>query len=190
MKKINGLLFSIVFLLLLSACGAKPLMSKPVSAFSFTDQDGQAFGTEELAGKVWIADFIFTECQTVCLPMMFEAATLQKQFEEQGLQVEFVTFTVDPLVDSPEVLKEYISQYSDDESNWHMLTGYSQKDIEEFAMNEFKTIILKPETSNQVLHGTNFYLVDEQGVIIKEYNYVDSSYAEQLMKDIKKIQTY
>lgn len=160
-----------------------------MSAFSFTDQDGQTFGTDELSGKIWIADFIFTECQTVCLPMMFEAAELQQQFKEQDLEVEFVSFTVDPLVDSPEVLKDYIRQYSDDESNWHMLTGYSQQEIEKFAMDEFKTIIIKPESSNQVLHGTNFYLIDQQGVLIKEYNYVNTSYAKELMKDIKKIQT-
>ncbi len=123
MKKINGLLFSIAFMLLLSACGAKPLMSKPMSPFSFTNQDGQAFGTDELTGTIWIADFIFTECLTVCLPMMSETAALQQQFKEQGLQVEFVSFTVDPTVDSPEVLKDYIGQYTNDESNWHMLTG-------------------------------------------------------------------
>ena len=162
-------------------------MSKPVSPFSFTDQDGQAFGTDELAGKIWIADFIFTECQTVCLPMMSEAAALQQLFKEQGVQAEFVTFTVDPTVDSPEVLKDYIAQYTDDESNWHMLTGYSQKEIEEFAMDTFKTIIIKPEASHQVLHGTSFYLVNQQGNILKEYNHANSSYMDDLIKDIKKI---
>jgi len=189
MKKINSLLLSIVFMLLLSACGAKPLVGKPMSTFSFTDQDGQTFGTDELADKIWIADFIFTECQTVCLPMMSEAAALQQLFKEQDLQVEFVTFTVDPTVDSPEVLKDYIGRYTDDESNWHMLTGYSQKEIEEFAMDAFKTIIIKPESSHQVLHGTSFYLVNQQGNVMKEYNYANSSYAEDLLKDIKRIQT-
>ncbi len=189
MKKIYGLLFSTIFMLLLSACGAKPLMSKPISSFSFIDQDGQAFGTDELTDKIWIADFIFTKCQTVCLPMMSETATLQQQFKEQGLQVEFVSFTVDPTVDSPEVLKDYISQYTEDESNWHMLTGYSQNEIEEFAMDTFKTIIIKPKSSHQVLHGTSFYLLNKQGIVVKEYNYANSAYAEELVKDIKKIQT-
>ncbi|WP_318614062.1 SCO family protein [Sporosarcina sp. YIM B06819] len=188
MKKINGLLFVIVFTLLLSACGTKPITSQPMSSFSFTDQDGQAFGTNELTGTIWIADFIFTQCDTVCLPMMSETAALQQLFKEQGLQVKFVSFTVDPTVDTPEILKEYISQYTDEESNWHMLTGYYQNEIEAFARDKFKTIIIKPKTSHQVLHGTSFYLVNQQGIVVKEYNYANSSYAEELMKDIKKMQ--
>ena len=187
MKKINRLLFFVVLPLFLSACGAKPLMSKPLPPFSFTDQDGQAFGTDELTDTIWIADFIFTQCDTVCLPMMSETAALQQHFKEQDLQVEFVSFTVDPTVDSPEELKDYIGQYTNDESNWHLLTGYSQKEIEAFARDKFKTIIIKPESSHQVLHGTNFYLINQQGIVVNEYNYAKSSYMDDLLKDIKKI---
>lgn len=158
-----------------------------MSSFSFTDQDGQAFGTDELTDTIWIADFIFTQCDTVCLPMMSETAALQQQFKEEGLPVEFVSFTVDPTVDSPKILKDYIGQYTDDESNWHMLTGYSQKEIEAFARDKFKTIIIKPESSYQVLHGTSFYLVNQQGIVVNEYNYANSAYMDELIKDIKKI---
>ncbi len=189
MKKLYCILFVFVFVFLLSACDSKPSNEKKVKPFSFTDQNGHPFGTDELTGTVWIADFIFTRCDTVCLPMSTEMATLQQQFKEQDLQVEFVSFTVDPTVDTPEVTKEYIRQYTEDETNWHMLTGYTQKEIEAFARDKFQTIIIKPESSNQVLHGTNFYLIDQQGFIIKEYNYVDSSYVKELVKDIKKIQS-
>lgn len=188
MKKKYCILLLLLLVVLLTACGSKPSNFTTTTPFSFTDQNGQPFGTDELTGTVWIADFIFTKCETVCLPMTSEMATLQQQFTEQDLQVEFVSFTVDPTIDSPDVLKEYIQQYTDDETNWHMLTGYSQLDIQAFARDKFQTIVLKPESSNQVLHGTNFYLIDQQGRIVKEYNYVNSSYAEELIRDIKKIQ--
>ena len=92
-------------------------------------------------------------------------ADLQKKFKEEGIQVEFVSFTVDPTVDSPEVLKEYIHQFTDDETNWHILTGYTQEEIEVFAREQFQTIVQKPSSSNQVIHGTNFYLINQQGIL-------------------------
>ena len=57
-----------------------------------------------------------------------------------------------------------------------------------FARDQFQTIVQKPSSSNQVIHGTNFYLIDQQGILINEYNYIDDSYVDEMMKDIKKIQ--
>ena len=69
-----------------------------------------------------------------------------------------------------------------------MLTGYTQKEIENFAREQFQTIVQKPDSSNQVIHGTNFYLVDDKGYIVNEYNYIDESYVDEMMQDIEKIQ--
>ncbi|KAA0964994.1 SCO family protein [Sporosarcina sp. ANT_H38] len=187
MKNTCYLFIPLVFTVWLSACSSEPQNGKEAIPFSYTDQNGQPFGTDELAGKVWIADFVFTKCTSVCPPMTIEMADLQKKFEDEGIQVEFVSFTVDPTIDSPEVLKSYLFQFTDDESNWHMLTGFSQEEIEVFAREQFQTIVQKPSTSNQVIHGTNFYLIDQQGRIVKEYNYVDESYVEKMIKDIKKL---
>ncbi|MEK5069138.1 SCO family protein [Sporosarcina sp. FSL K6-1508] len=187
MKKTRYLLISLALIILISACGSEPQNSKKIVPFSYSDQNGKPFGTEELAGKVWIADFIFTKCKTVCSPMTNEMASLQKKIKGEGIQVEFVSFTVDPTIDSPKALKNYLLQFTDDESNWHALTGYTQEVIEVFAREQFQTIVQKPTTSNQVIHGTNFYLIDQHGRIVNEYNYVDASYVKELMKDIKKL---
>ncbi|WP_413056835.1 SCO family protein [Sporosarcina sp. 179-K 3D1 HS] len=185
-RSLKALIF-LSTLLLVAACGSDMSPGRELVSFSFTDQDGQSFGTKELEGHIWIADFIFTNCETVCPPMTMEMATLQAEAKEKGLDVKFVTFTVDPDVDTPEVLKKYIQHFTEDESNWHLLSGYSQKDIETFAMEQFQTIVQKPKTSDQVIHGTNFYLIDQNGFLMAEYNFADESYREDIQKDIKRL---
>ncbi|WP_052484210.1 SCO family protein [Bacillus sp. OxB-1] len=171
----------------MAGCGSEMAPGRELASFSFTDQDGRSFGTDELQGHIWVANFIFTNCETVCPPMTMEMASLQKMAEENSLDIQFVTFTVDPDVDSPKVLKKYIQHFTENESNWHLLTGYSQKEIERFALEQFQTIVQKPKTSNQVIHGTNFYLIDPNGRLLKEYNFADDSYQEDLLKDMERL---
>lgn len=185
--KIRYIIYSLVCLLILSACSTNQPTGNKIEPFSFIDQNEKPFGTDDLNGTVWIASFIFTNCETVCPPMMFEMASLQKEVEANGLNVKFVSFTVDPSLDTPDVLKEYIHQFTNNEKNWHILTGYTQETIEEFAREQFQTIVQKPNTSNQVIHATNFYLVDNQGYVLNEYNYIDDSYVEKVIKNIKEI---
>lgn len=186
MKSIRLLVVIFISAFLFAACAATPQPSgRQVASFSFIDQNGNPFGTDQLSGKVWIADFVFTQCKTVCQPMSVEMSKLQTTFKEENMDVEFVTFTVDPASDSPEVLKEYVQQFTDDESNWHLVTGYSQEAIEKLALEQFQTIVQMPKNSSQVIHGTNFYLIDQKGRIVNEYNYVDETFTEQLMNEAK-----
>ena len=187
MNKKIYILSSLLLLTVLSACSTTSQHGRQIESFSFTDQHGQPFGSDQLAGKVWIANFIFTNCETVCPPMTMEMAALQKKLAEEAIEVEFVSFTVDPQVDSPDVLQTYIQQFTDDVSNWHLLTGYTQDEIESFAREQFQTIIHKPDSSDQVIHGTNFYLINEQGLLVEEVNYVDPTYLDELMKAMKKL---
>ncbi|REB06470.1 SCO family protein [Sporosarcina sp. BI001-red] len=175
----------IVVIVFLSACSSPKQPIREISSFSFIDQQGDAFGFNQLEDTVWIADFIFTKCETVCPPMTSEMADLQKEFKKHNLDVQFVSFTVDPDVDTPETLKAYARQYTDDTSNWHFLTGYSPNEITRYAMENFQTIIQKPETSDQVIHGTNFYLIAKNGQLVSEFNYVDEDYVHDLLKTVK-----
>lgn len=177
----------IICLLLLSACTSTAGKEQQIESFTFTNQEGQPFGMEQLENSVWIADFIFTTCTTVCLPMTTEMAALQEKFKELDLQVEFVSFTVDPINDSPEVLRDYVQNFTTDLSNWNLLTGYSQEDIEVFARDHFKTIVQKPDASDQVIHSSNFYLVDRQGRLVDEYNHITATYVEDLLRDVQSL---
>lgn len=181
------LLLSIV---LLAACGKTIPDAKnwPVDDFTFTDQNGQSFGLSDLKGKVWVADFIFTNCETVCPPMTANMAKLQDMVKEEGLDVEFVSFSVDPENDNPEILKQYAKKFNADLSNWHFLTGYSQEEIETFARKNFKAIVQKPKQGDQVIHGTDFYLVDQQGKIVKYYSGISNVPYEEIIKHIKALQ--
>lgn len=187
MKTIKMLFILVTAVFLLTACSQTEQMGRQIGSFSFTDQNGNPFGTDQLAEKVWIADFVFTNCKSVCIPMSQKMSDLQTAFKEQNLEVEFVTFTVDPDYDTPKVLKEYLTQFSEDESNWHLLTGYSQEAIEKLAMNQFGTIVQKPDPSGQVIHGTNFFIVDQKGHIVSEYNYMEESFEEQIIDEVKRL---
>ncbi|GKW46409.1 MULTISPECIES: SCO family protein [unclassified Planococcus (in: firmicutes)] len=177
-------LLILLFILLLAGCGKgieDPLEWK-IEDFNFTNQDNEEMGLADLKGEVWLADFIFTNCTTVCLPMTANMVDLQNQFKEQGLDVQIVSFSVDPTVDSPEILKSYAENYGADFASWNLLTGYSPEKIDAFAMENFKTIARKPANDDQVLHGTSFFLVDKNGVIMKDYNGVNPP-VEEIIAD-------
>lgn len=94
---------------------------------------------------------------------------LREMIEKEKLDVNFVSFSVDPTVDSPSRLKEYGLKFTENLSKWDFLTGYSQEEIEKFAVENFKTLVKKPENDNQVVHGTSFFLVDKSGEIFSSF---------------------
>ncbi|MCF6409430.1 SCO family protein [Pseudalkalibacillus salsuginis] len=195
MKRI-GSVIAIISIIILTACGEEKL-KKPddfnfeVQSFNYTDQDGKTVSLEDLKGKMWIADFIFTSCKTVCPPMTNSMASLQKNIKEAGLEdVEIVSFSVDPEVDSPEKLKQFGKKHYADFSNWHFLTGYEQGDIEAFAEESFKAAVQKTAASDQVSHGTSFYLVDQSGTVVTRYSGTNRSDEDdqKVIQDIKALQ--
>lgn len=165
-------------------------MKVEVGDLAAVDQNGETTSLGELnKGKIVIADFIFTNCDTVCLPMTANMSKLQKKIAEAGLdgEVQLVSISVDPEHDSPEVLKEYSGRYEVDDENWSFLTGYSRDDIESFANVSFKTPAAQVEGSNQFVHGTSFYLVSENGVLLKQYEGVSNPPYEEIIEDIEKL---
>ncbi|KFN04505.1 SCO family protein [Bacillus clarus] len=194
MKKmsLSGLLMLIFVITTLGACSDNKLrdsLNWAVEKFSFTDQNGKKFGSSELKEKVWVADFIFTSCQTVCPPMTANMAKLQKMLHTEGIKdVEFVSFSVDPEVDTPEKITEFMKVYEMDATSTHFLTGYTRPEIEKFSKNNFQALVAKPENNTQVIHGTSFYLVDKSGKVVKKYSGLQNTPYEDIIRDIKRIQ--
>ena len=96
-----------------------------VPDFSLTNQQGEPLGLSDMAGKIWVADFIFTNCPTICPAMTQEMARLQSEFVADP--VYFVSFSVDPERDTPRVLSRYASAYGADDRRWHFLTGTKRR---------------------------------------------------------------
>ncbi len=191
-KKVLLLIMMAAVVVFAAACGnggLKDAKNYPIEDFTFTNQDGEPLSKKDLKGKVWVADFVFTNCADVCPPMTANMAKLQDMIKKENLKnVEIVSFSVDPTVDKPEVLKEYGQKFNVDFSNWSFLTGYSQEEIEKFALESFKALVKKPEEGDQVIHGTDFYLIDQEGVMRKYYTGLKEVPFEQIIEDIKTLQ--
>ncbi|WPP34780.1 SCO family protein [Bacillus sonorensis] len=188
MKNVFGLLIAGVAIILMCACGTNKIkdpLNYDVQSFSFQNQDNKTVSLDSLKGKVWVADFIFTNCNTICPPMTSHMAELQKQMDEENLQARIVSFSIDPENDTPEKLKKFAANYPLSFENWDFLTGYSQAEIERFALKSFKAIVKKPENEDQVIHQSSFYLVDQEGKVVKDYDGAKDTPYSEIIADIK-----
>ncbi|GIO06382.1 SCO1 protein [Brevibacillus reuszeri] len=183
------LLLSILCLLtvVVAACGKDKQnpYNIQVQPFTYVDQEGQALSLEDLKNKVWVADFIFTYCTTVCPTMTMNMANLQKKLKAAGVEAELVSFSVDPERDDPAALKSYLSKFDADFTNWHALTGYTFEEIKTFVLKSFKSTINKDSATDQVIHGTAFYLVDQSGTVVAKYDGMTDSTYDDIINDIK-----
>ncbi|WP_201715545.1 SCO family protein [Rossellomorea arthrocnemi] len=187
MKKFYWGSILISAMLLLSGCAEFEAETDwQVQDFNYTNQKSEEVGLKDLKGDIWIADFIFTSCETVCPPMTYNLTKIQKQLKEEGINdIRFVSFSVDPEVDTPEKLKEYIGNYETDTNKWDLLTGYDQKEISTLAEESFKVLVRDDPSSDQVIHGTSFYLVNKEGKVVKNYSGVQDVPYEEIVSDIK-----
>ncbi|MBM7572208.1 SCO family protein [Aquibacillus albus] len=172
---------------ILSACGPKyeGEFSFDVQPFEFINQDEEMVNSEELEGKFWVADMIFTNCETVCPPMTANMARLQEMLKEENLDVELVSFSVDPDNDTPEMLKQYALDRGGELDNWNLFTGYEFEEMKEFAVKSFKAPVDKIADSDQMIHTVYFYLVSPEGNAINRYDGRKMDEIEKIVDDIK-----
>lgn len=151
-----------------------------VPDFSLMNQQDQPLGLSDLRGKIWVADFIFTHCPTICPVMTQEMAKLQSEFDTQP--VYFVSFTVDPERDTPEVLSRYAVQFGADKQRWHFLTGEKDQ-IYQLANEGFK--LSAAQHGGGFPHSTKFALVAPDGKIHGYYDSRSKPAMKRLRKDVK-----
>lgn len=181
-------------LFVLSACSSyqfKADTNWEIEPFTMTNHRGNTITNEDLKGQPYLAMFMFTSCVTVCSPMTYNMTQIQQKLVDAGVEdYRIVGFSVDPAVDTPEKLTEYLNFYEvPDEQKWHLLTGYEETFIAQFAKNSFKTLVQDDPTSDQVIHAVTFFLVDEHGVAIKNYRgYAENERdvpMEQMARDLQ-----
>ncbi len=151
-----------------------------VPEFTLINQQREEISLSDLSGKVWVADFIFTNCPTICPKMTKEMATLQSEFSSHD--VNFISFTVDPERDTSEVLANYAKRYGADEKTWHFLTGEKEQ-IYQLANAGFKLAAAHHE--GVFPHSRKFVLVAPNGNIHGYYDSHSKAAMVQLRKDIK-----
>lgn len=148
--------------------------------FTLTDRTGAEFtSAAKLKGHVWVADFIFTTCTGPCPRMSARMRRLQNDLADLP-DLRFVSFTVDPENDTPEVLAAYARRYQARQDVWYLLTG-PMKVLDDLCRNVF----LLGEVKGNLNHSTRFTLVDRDGVIRGYYLSGDNEAMQRLVADIR-----
>lgn len=165
-----------------------PALRIPLPAFALTDHRGERFGLEQLRGRVWIADFIFTSCPTVCPKLTQRMKELQERGRPLGDALHLVSFTVDPETDTPKVLADYAAAQGLSLDNWTFLTG-PLGEVESTVVSGFKIAMGKTEASPgifSIFHGERFVLVDREGVIRGYYEASDEG-LDAILRDAERL---
>jgi len=174
----------------------KPRLAKigKVPEFSFTNQNQKTITNQSYHDKVYIVEFFFTTCPSICPIMNQNMVKIQDHFFGNP-NLGIASLTIDPIKDTPEVLKEYAIQYKITNPNWNLLTG-NKETIYKFANNGFNLYVGEnPEVGGGFEHSGFFALVDKEGNIrsrfdeqgnpIIYYNGLGDDGVKMLKEDIK-----
>jgi protein SCO1 len=152
-----------------------------VPAFQLTNQNGQPFGSAQLSGKIWIADFIYTTCPGPCPMISSRMSELQKPLEKTD--VHLVSFSVDPEKDTPEVLRGYAEKLQAEPARWDFLTG-PKSVIYKLSHDGFKLAVSDGSDAQGIpVHSTRMVLVDRRGQIRGYYDATEADAITKLVAD-------
>jgi len=155
-----------------------------IPEFSFTERTGKEYGTKDLKNKVWVGSFIFTSCSAQCPLIVTELQKIQRALRFKD-NFRIVSFTLDPLTDTPKRLTEYANQAKADPYKWLFLTADNKK-TQELIQKGFILPSLESEKAyGDIVHSSKLVLVDAGGRIRGYYDSIESSEMKQLLKDAK-----
>jgi cytochrome oxidase Cu insertion factor (SCO1/SenC/PrrC family) len=164
-----------------------------VPPFILTERSGRNITNQDLRGKIWVADFIYTTCPGPCPLVTAGMAKVQEAVADDS-RVQLVTFTVDPQDDTPEVLAAYATKFGADPNRWWFLTG-PEKPLYDLIKNGFYQAVQdnhgQPLEPGQfvVTHSTRLVLVDADGVVRgASYDGLGSEGRANLLRDIKTLE--
>jgi protein SCO1/2 len=168
-----------------------PLIQLP--GFVLTSNAGHPFTSEQLQGKVWIADFIFTRCQGPCPMITLQMAKLEHQLRDDPRwdQLRLVSFSVDPDYDTPKVLEGHAQRVGVETNNWIWLTG-ERKPMWDLINNGFKLMVGRTDTVGDdpghglITHSTKFVLVDRR---MRTRGYYDALQPDDIKRLLADVQT-
>ena len=152
-----------------------------VPEFQLINQDGKSFGSADLRGKIWIADFVYSTCPGPCPMISSRMSELQKPLAKTD--VHLVSFSVDPAKDTPEVLRTYAERLQAQPGRWDFLTG-PQSTIYSLSRNGFKLAVSDGSDAQGIpVHSTRIILVDRHGEIRGYYDATEVDAVTKIVAD-------
>ena len=157
-----------------------------ISDFNLVNQNGEETTQNNYDKKIYVADFFFTTCPTICPIMTGNMVFLQNELSEQD--VMFASFSVTPEIDSVEVLKKYAIDKGVNDKKWNLMTG-DKKQIYNLARKSFLVVKDNPQMgSHDMIHTENFVLVDKEKRIRGFYDGTKMEEMNKIISDIKILQ--
>lgn len=155
-----------------------------VANFSLINQNGDSVTNQTTAGKIYVSNFFFATCQSICPKMSSNLVTIQNKFKDID-SVLILSHSVNPIHDSVNVLKAYAASYGAKKNKWHLLTG-NKKMIYDLAKSSYLVNALEDDgTPEGFLHSELFLLMDTKGRLRGMYDGTDSLAVNQLVNDIQ-----
>jgi protein SCO1 len=159
-----------------------------VPPFSFTDQDGNTVSDVSVKDKILVVDFFFTSCKSICPVMTTRLSGLQVNLplhDKAYKDVLFLSHTVDPEHDTPQVLKAYAQEHHADTARWKFLTGDAKSIYRQGNTGYLLSALVDSASAEQFVHSPNFVLVDKRRHIRGVYDGTTSTGIQDLIQDIK-----
>lgn len=159
-----------------------------IAEFSFTNQFGEAVNNKTVENKIYVADFFFATCKSICPEISTNLKEVQKEFENDD-SLLILCHTVNPLHDTVEVLNDYSRFYGAKKNKWHFLTG-NKKQIYDLAKTSYLVNALEDDgTAEGFLHSELLLLIDKKGRIRAMHDGTDKVEVQKLIKEIKLLKT-
>jgi protein SCO1/2 len=185
-----GLLSLALAALLALGCTKKSAKDVPVLGelpeFSLVDQDQKDFTRESMEGNLWVSAFVFTHCRSTCPRLTAHMKGLQTRVSDVP-SAYFVSVSVDPRNDTPEVIKAYMTKNELDESNWRFVTG-DEEAIRHVVVDGFRVPIGDEDSraagADDIMHSNSFVLVDEKARV-RGYYRANNDGIEDLERDLR-----
>ena len=154
-----------------------------IADFELTNQNGQKITNKNYKDKIYVADFFFTRCQTICINMAYNMGELQ-DFYKKDADILFLSHSVTPVIDSVPVLKEYADRKGVIDGKWNITTG-AKKHIYELARKSYFAVLDEGTgDENDFIHTEQFVLVDKEKRIRGYYDGTEKEDMTKLKKDI------
>jgi protein SCO1/2 len=183
-EAVNKQLLPIIGEKKLGGAEARDTLYHTIPDFSFVNQYNETITQKTIEHKIYVADFFFATCQSICPQMSSQLVNVQKAFAKDN-DVLILSHTVNPMHDTVEVLKGYAQSYGAEKNKWHFLTG-NKKEIYAIAKDGYLINALEDDgTPEGFLHSELFLLIDKQKRIRGMYDGTDSVAVAKLISDIK-----